>query len=63
LDQFGDECCHLVGDILDNLQKCFSVGQWRKARERRLGFSLNNEFWAAGCGVEFALGLTGKDGP
>jgi hypothetical protein len=31
--QLGAECCHLVGEVLDTLLKCVTVGEWPNARE------------------------------
>jgi hypothetical protein len=36
----GAECCHLTGEVLDMLQNCIAVEEWRNACERRLGCDL-----------------------
>jgi hypothetical protein len=30
--QLMAECCYLAGEVLDKLQKCVGVGEWRNAR-------------------------------
>jgi hypothetical protein len=58
----GVKCRHLVGEVLDLLQKCGVVGGWTNASERRLGCHLGGAVRTGGCGVQAALLLTGEYG-
>jgi hypothetical protein len=60
--QFGAECCHLTGEILETLQKCLCLGRPCNVRERRLRCGLDDVICTSGCGVQVALRLAGKTG-
>jgi hypothetical protein len=55
----GAQRCHLVGEVLDPLQKYGAVEGWTNAHERRLECDLLDDVHTAGCGVEATLGLAG----
>jgi hypothetical protein len=61
--QLGAEFCHLAGEVLDTLQKCVALREWRNARECRLGCGLDDVVCTAGWGVQVVLGLAGENGP
>lgn len=54
------ECRHLVGKVLDPLQKCGAVRGWTNAGKHRLGYDLRGAVCTAGCRVQAHLGLEGK---
>jgi hypothetical protein len=61
VSQLGVECCHLAGEVLDPLHKCDAVGEWRNARERRLGCGLDDAVCTAARGVQVSLRLVGEN--
>jgi hypothetical protein len=50
------ECCHLVGEVLDMLQKYNAVVEWGNGRKRQLGCALDDVVCTEGCGIQVASG-------
>jgi hypothetical protein len=51
IGQLGAECCNLAGEVLDVLQKCTDLGEWRNACNSWLGHGLNDVVCAVNHGV------------